>query len=290
MTAPPGFTLSNQIVIPSIGFGTFQINGDTVKDVVKNALLAGYRHIDTASAYLNEAEVGEAISESGLDRKNIFIANKLWNTNRGYDKAIKAFRRTLKILKVDYLDLYLIHWPASYKLYDNWKEINADTWRAFETLYRDGYIKAIGVSNFTPFYLRPLLEIAEIIPHVNQIEYHPGQTQAETVAYCKNLDIQIEAWSPLGAGKMLQKPELQNIAEKYHKSVAQICIRWCLQNGIVALPKSVTPDRIRENISVFDFELAEDDMALIDALPYFGGSGLTPDDFEANLKGAPNDQ
>jgi diketogulonate reductase-like aldo/keto reductase len=170
-------------------------------------------------------------------------------------------------------------------MYDNWREINSETWRAFEILYRDGYIKAIGVSNFTPFYLYALLETAQIVPMVNQIEYHPGRTQAETVALCRDNAIQVEAWSPLGSGRVLGRPELQDIAKKYNKSAAQICIRWCLQNGIVPVPKSAAPDRMKENISVFDFELFPEDMIRIDTLPDFGGSGLDPDNFETSQQG-----
>jgi diketogulonate reductase-like aldo/keto reductase len=285
MNVLPCFTLSNQIKIPSVGYGTWQIpGGDETETAIKNALYAGYRHIDTAAAYGNDFSVGEAISTSDIDRKDLFIANKLWNTKRGYDTALKAFMQTLKRLKLTYLDLYLIHWPASPKLYENWKEINSETWRAFETLYRDGYVKAIGVSNFTPSYLQALLDTAQIMPMVNQIEYHPGQTQTKTVSFCNDRAIQVEAWSPLGSGRMLQKKELQDIAKKYNKSAAQICIRWCLQNGILPLPKSTSPERIKENITVFDFEISQEDMTFIDTLPYFGGSGNNPDDFELNLQ------
>jgi diketogulonate reductase-like aldo/keto reductase len=279
------YTLSNKVRIPSIGYGTWKIpNGDETCNAIHNALYAGYRHIDAAAIYGNESGIGQAIKESGIDRKDIFITNKLWNTKRGYDKAIRAFKKSLKYFNLDYFDLYLFHWPASYKVYSDWKEINNDTWRAFETLYNDGLVRAIGVCNFTPFYLHPVLETAKIIPMINQIEYHPGQTQIETVTFCKSFAIQIEAWSPLGSGKIFQNVQLNNIAQKYHKSVAQICIRWCLQRNILPIPKSVTPERIKENIAVYDFELSSDDMTNIDSIPYFAGSGANPDDFEVNSR------
>jgi diketogulonate reductase-like aldo/keto reductase len=281
------FVLPNGLRIPSIAYGTWQIPAGTeTESAVKEALRAGYRHIDTAAAYGNDFSAGEAIAAGGFDRfdrRDIFIANKLWINKRGYDNTLKAFRQTLKRMYLDYLDLYLIHWPASYKLYDNWKKLNLDTWRAFETLYKDGFIKAIGVSNFTPFYLEPLIEGAEIKPMVNQIEYHPGQKQGETVFLCTKNDILVEAWSPLGSGRILQREELCAVAKKYDKSAAQVCIRWCLQKNILPIPKSKNPERIRQNREVFDFTLSPDDLSLIDGLPYFGGSGNNPDDFELGL-------
>ena len=192
---------------------------------------------------------------------------------------MSAFERTVGKLGVDYLDLYLIHWPASKKQYENPDEINLDTWRAMTELYKAGRIKAIGVSNFKPHHLAPLME-TEVAPMVNQIEYHPGYAQAQTVEFCKKNGIALEAWSPLGSGRVLSDPELSRIAAKYGKSVAQICIRWCLQNGVIALPKSVTASRIGENLEVFDFELAAEDMTFIDSMGEVGYSGLVPDEVE----------
>ena len=207
----------------------------------------------------------------------LFVTGKLWNTERGYDKTIAAFEKTLQDLDTDYLDLYLIHWPASPRQYSNWREINSETWRALETLYDQGKIRAIGVSNFGVSHLEALLEDCRISPMVNQIEVHPGQNQTEIVDFCRDHDILVEAWSPLGTGRMLANPVLNEIGEAHDKSAAQVCIRWLLQRGILPLPKSVTPHRIAENIDVFDFELTDEDMNRINEIPYFGGSGLDPD-------------
>ncbi|MDR2370143.1 MAG: aldo/keto reductase [Treponema sp.] len=288
MSVPRSFTLANRLQIPSTGYGTWQIPfGEETEKAVGSALAAGFRHIDTAAAYGNDFSVAAAVNSSGIARKDIFISGKLWINKRGYDAALKAFKQTLKRFNMDYLDLFLIHWPAAPKVYENWKELNDDTWRAFQTLYNDGLVRAVGVSNFTPFYLAPLLEKAEIVPMVNQIEYHPGFMQKETAAFCQGVGILIEAWSPLGSGRILMRKELLNIAEKYGRSSAQICIRWCLQNGVLPISRSVNPERIKENAAVFDFELPHEDMAVINALPDFGGSGDNPDDFEANLKETP---
>ena len=269
------FKLKNGVNIPCIGFGTWQTpDGDVAVSSVKAALQAGYRHIDTAAVYNNEKGVGQAIAGSGIGREELFITTKLWNNMRGYETTLKAFDESMKKLGLEYLDLYLIHWPATKS--DGDKK-NAETWKAFEKLYKEGVIKAIGVSNFLEHHLKPLMENAEIMPMVNQIEYHPGQMQADIIKFCKSNNILVEAWSPLGTGRMLNNLDLKKIAKKYNKSVAQICIRWCLQNNTLPLPKSVTPERIIENANVFDFSIAQDDMHLINNMPYIGGSGLHPD-------------
>ena len=272
------FFLSNGIGIPCVGFGTWQIpDGETAVESVKAAISAGYRHIDTAAAYGNEQSVGEGIRQSGIKRSEIFVTSKLWNNNRGYEPALKAFERTLNDLRMDYLDLYLIHWPAARGNPKEWQKINLDTWRAFEKLYKEGRIKAVGLSNFWTPHLEPVMREAEIKPMVNQIEFHPGQTQPEVLSYCKENKILVEAWSPLGSGKLIDNARLLEIAKKYKKSVAQLCIRWCLQNDVLPLPKSVTPSRIKENARVFDFNISQEDMAALNALPYLVGSGLNPD-------------
>ncbi len=272
--------LSNGIGLPCVGFGTWQTpDGETAVASVKCALEAGYRHIDTAAIYRNEESVGEAIKQSGLDRSEIFVTSKVWNKCRGYDMVMSAFERSMSKLKLDYLDLYLIHWPAVAKHYDNWKEVNLDTWRGLCELYKSGQVKAIGVSNFKPHHLEPLMD-SEIIPMVDQIEFHPGFMQKETVDFCKKNNITVEAWSPLGTGRVLTNETLAAIAQKYSKSVAQLCIRWCMQNATVPLPKSVTPSRIIENANVFDFVISDEDMAAINALENFGGSGLDPDNVD----------
>ena len=274
------YKLANGVNIPCIGYGTWQTpNGDVAYDSVKCALDAGYRHIDTAAIYRNEESVGAAVRESGIDRKEIFVTSKVWNKCRGYDMVMSAFERTMSKLGLEYLDLYLIHWPAVAKHYDNWKEVNLDTWRGLTELYKSGKVKAIGVSNFLPHHLEVLME-TEVAPMIDQIEFHPGFMQKETVDFCKKNGITVEAWSPLGTGKMLTNETLMSIAAKYNKSVAQLCIRWCVQHGILPLPKSVTPSRIAENADVFDFVISDEDMALIDAMEYFGGSGFDPDNVD----------
>lgn len=272
------FELNNGVSIPPIGFGTWQTpDGETAVEAIKCAINAGYRHIDAAAVYANEASVGKGIKDSGIDREELFITSKVWNTERGYEKTLSAFQKTIDDLQVDYLDLYLIHWPASENQFANWKEINTETWRAMEELYRDGKIRAIGVSNFLPHHLQALMENATVLPAINQIEFHPGFMQQECVSFCKDNNIQVEAWSPLGTGKMLNNETLKAIAIKYNKSVAQLCIRWVLQNDVLPLPKSITTSRIIENIDVDDFEISEEDMQTINAMEYCGGSGLHPD-------------
>ncbi|MDD3414703.1 MAG: aldo/keto reductase [Lachnospiraceae bacterium] len=257
------FSLSNGYKIPCIGFGTWQIpDGKIAVNAVKEAVRCGYRHIDTAAIYGNEVGVGQGIAECEVSREELFITSKVWKTECGYKKTMQAFKETCTDLGVDYLDLYLIHSPASQNQFKNWEEINLDTWKAMTELYQSGKIKSIGVSNFGVHHLKALME-TEVKPMVNQIEYHPSQMQDDTVAYCKSNDILVEAWSPLGKGKMLTNETLMTIAEKYKKSVAQICIRWILQNGLLPLPKSVTPSRMEENTFVFDFELSHEDMVTI---------------------------
>lgn len=271
------FKLINGYEIPCIGFGTWQIeDGVSAENAVAEAIKSGYRHIDTAAAYRNEQSVGKAVRECGISREELFITTKAWNSQRGYDNIMQAFDKSMKLLGLDYLDLYLIHWPASKNQYDNWNEINLSTWKALTELYKAGRIKSIGVSNFKPHHLKSLLE-TEVAPMVNQIEFHPGQMQKETLELCRKNNILVEAWSPLGSGRMLRNDTLKEIAGKYGKSVAQLCIRWCLQNGTLPLPKSQTASRIKENTDVFDFEISAEDMALINNMEYFDGSGYDPD-------------
>lgn len=271
------FKLSNGKQIPCIGYGTWQIKDEeTAAGVVKEAIMMGYRHIDTAAVYGNEEAVGKGIHSVEIPREELFITGKLRNTKRGYQNAVNEFNDTLDKLGLDYLDLYLIHWPASRHRFADWEQINLDTWKAFTDLYYEGKIKAIGVSNFMPHHLEALIS-TEIVPMVNQIEFHPGQFQKETLEFCQNHHILVEAWSPLGTGKMLSNEFLVKLAEKYDKSTAQICLRWCYQHEVVPLPKSVTLSRMLENLNIFDFEIEECDMKQIDRMPYFGGSGLHPD-------------
>ncbi|MBQ2297284.1 MAG: aldo/keto reductase [Ruminiclostridium sp.] len=274
------YTLSNGVAIPWVGFGTWQTpDGQVAADSVKAALAAGYRHIDTASIYKNETGVGQGIRESGVPREEIFVTTKIWNNKRGYEKTRESVEKSLERLGLDYLDMVLIHWPAAPHRVENWEELNQSTWQALTDLYKEGKIRAIGVSNFKPHHLKALLE-AEVKPMVNQIELHPGMTQQETVDLCKEHGILLEAWSPLGCGRLLDHPFLGELAAKYGKSVAQVCIRWCLQKGFLPLPKSVTPSRILDNTKVFDFVLSDEDMAAMDAMENVGWSGLDPDEVD----------
>lgn len=270
--------LSNGVMMPSIGFGTWQIpDGSATEEMVSFALKNGYSLIDTAARYGNEKGIGAAIRASGIPREQIFVTSKVWNRDRGYEKTKIAFLKTLSNLRLDYLDLYLIHWPANKKQFSNADEINMETWRAITEFYEEGKVRAIGVANFLPHHLDVLMQ-TKVKPMVDQIEYHPGWLQTETVRYCQEHGIAIEAWSPLGCGKILKDPRLISIASHYGKSTAQLCIRFAMQNGIIPLPKSSTKARILENIDTSDFEISDIDMAEIKALGDFSGSGFNPDE------------
>lgn len=269
--------LSNGVGIPCLGFGTWKTPAEQATASVLHALEAGYRHIDTATAYNNESAVGAAIASSGIARKDIFLTSKLWNPHQGYQSTLDAFERSLEWLQTDYLDLYLIHWPHDRKYFDNWEEMNCETWRAFEKLYKEGRIRAIGVSNFRPRHLDNLLTHCEIAPMVDQVEVHPGMPQEEILEYCRMHHMVVEGWSPLATGKIFSVPEMQEMSQKYGKTVAQLCLRWCVQRGVIPLPKSVTPSRIIENTQIFDFELEQGDMERISGLTACGWSGLDPD-------------
>ncbi len=277
------FILSDGTKIPCIGYGTWQTPSDgTTKECVKNAIEAGYRHIDTAFAYGNEAEVGEGMKASGVKREDIFLTTKHWVTSRGYEKTIEAVETSLKLLNTDYLDLYLIHWPCVEKCSAQWEEINADTWRGFEKMHKDGKIKTLGVSNFQRKHIDSLLKHAEIKPTVNQLEFHPGFTQWETVEYMQSLDILVEAWSPLGSGAVLNNETLAKLSEKYGKSTAQLCVKFALQCGVLPLPKSTNPERMKLNAEIFDFEIEENDISLLKNLSLCGFSGFSPEDAPAD--------
>ncbi|WP_248399281.1 aldo/keto reductase [Bizionia sp. M204] len=246
---------------------------------IKNALNIGCRMFYTAAKYDNEKEVGKAINESGVDRKEIIITTKLWRENLGYEEAKKAFNISLKKLGLDYTDLYLIHWPANAKNYKDWQKTNADSWRAMEELQADGKIKSIGVSNFWQEHLEALFQTANIIPAINQIEFHPGYWQSELVKFCKKNTIAVESWSPLARGKVFGNELLQSIARKHNKSVAQICLRWITQHETIVIPKSNTLKRIEDNINIFDFKLSEAEMKQINELPEMGFSGELPNNW-----------
>lgn len=272
------YTLSNNVKIPVIGFGTWQTpNDDTGVNAVLSALKAGYRHIDTAQGYGNESAVGKAVKLSGIPRGDIFITSKLTNSMHGYDNTMTSFEKTLRDLGTDYVDMFLIHWPNPLQYRETWQQTNAETWKAFEELYEAGKIRAIGISNFRRHHIDELMKTAKIPPAVNQIRLCPGDTQDDLVAYCKERDILLEAYSPLGTGKIFSVPQMRETAEKYGKSIAQICIRWSLQNGFLPLPKSVNSDRITENLDVFGFELSDEDMKMIAGLTGCVGFSNDPD-------------
>ncbi|MDR1298653.1 MAG: aldo/keto reductase, partial [Oscillospiraceae bacterium] len=261
------YTLGNGVKIPCVGFGTWQApDGEVAVAAVREAIAAGYRHIDTAEMYENEVSVGRAVRESGVARSELFITSKLANPAHGYDATVAAFEGTMSKLGLDYIDLFLVHWPNPAATRDIWKEANAGTWRAFEEFYASGRARSIGVSNFRPHHFDALLETAKVTPHVNQILLCPGETQDSVRAYCDARNILLEAYSPLGTGRALTDPVLLSIAEKYSKTPAQVCINWSLRHGWLPLPKSVTPSRIRENADVFGFDLPDDDDAAIASL------------------------
>jgi len=276
--------ISNGVKMPCVGYGTWQTpDGEVTRNCVYEAIKAGYRHIDTAAAYGNEASVGQGVRDAGVAREELFLTTKHWISDRGYEKTIAACEESLRKMGTDYLDLYLIHWPAVKRIADNWEEINAETWRGFEKLYKDGKIRAIGVSNFLPMHLESLKKNSTIAPMVNQIEFHPGYIQPEVVDYCKKEGITLQAWSPLGSGAVLNDAFLAEMAAKYNKNVAQLCIRYALQNGIVPLPKSTNPQRIADNMKVFDFTITDEDMAAIAAMAELGYSGYYPEDAPADF-------
>lgn len=271
-------TLNNGIEMPRVGLGVFRVeNSSELVNAVKVAIKNGYRSIDGAAIYGNEEAMGEGIregiKESGISREDLFITSKVWNADLGYESTIAAYEASLKRLDVDYLDLYLIHWPVEGK----YKE----AWRALEYLYKEGRVKAIGVSNFQVHHLQDLLKDAEIKPVINQIELHPYLSQEKVREFCKENDIQVEAWSPLMAGNgLLENDILKEIAKKYNKTTAQVVLRWDLQNQVITIPKSTNEGRLVENIDIFGFNLSNDDMDRIDSLNKDLRVGPDPDNFD----------
>lgn len=265
-------TLHNGVKMPWLGLGVWRVSeGNEVESAVKAAIRAGYRSIDTAAIYKNEEGVGKAIKESGVSREELFVTTKVWNADQGYDSTLVAFEKSRKKLGLEYIDLYLVHWPVKGKF--------KDTWKALEKLYHDGVVRAIGVSNFQIHHLQDVMADCTIKPMVNQVEYHPLLIQRELLAFCKENQIQMEAWSPLMQGN-LDQPLLHELSQKYGKSPAQIVLRWDLQNGVVTIPKSITESRIIENADIFDFELSAEDMEKISGLNQNKRFGPDPDNFD----------
>ncbi|MDX2561112.1 aldo/keto reductase [Streptomyces sp. TX20-6-3] len=271
MSHLPTVTLNNGVEIPQLGFGVFQVPDDETTAAVGHALQAGYRSLDTAAIYGNEAGVGRALADSGIARDELFVTTKLWNADQGYDSTLRAFDDSLATLGLDHVDLYLIHWPAPAR------DLYVDTWRAIEKLVADGRVRAAGVSNFQPAHLKRLLDSSGLVPAVNQIELHPALQQRELRELHAAHSIATEAWSPLAQGAVLAEPAIVDIAARHGKSPAQVVLRWHLQLGNVVIPKSVTPARIRENIDVFDFALSAEEMAALGALDRGLRTGPDPD-------------
>lgn len=267
------YQLENGVRLPEIAFGTWKLPAqEETTQIIQDAIEVGYRYFDTAKSYGNEINIGKGIKASKINRKDAIIAGKLWNDDR--NRVMEACEETIHKLDCDYLDVYLMHWPASKAVHEDWKEINVKVWKDMEKLLEMGMVKTIGVCNFKVNQLEDLLAKISIKPMINQIEFHPGFMQKEIVDYCKCQKILVEAWSPLGSGKMLKKEELKQIANKYQKDIAKICIKWCLQNQVLPIPKSEDKERMKSNLEVSDFEITKEDMEYLNQLPYLGGSGL----------------
>ena len=267
--------LSNGVKMPNLAFGTFKVNeGDDVQ-VILDAIEAGYRHFDTAAFYNTEEALGKAIKKSGIPREEFFVTTKVWKTYMGYEGAKKSFEESLEKLDMDYVDLLLIHWPRPDEKSD-WKKLDIETWKAFEEIYKEGRAKAIGVSNFLNHHMQNILDNCEVVPMVNQIEFHPGYIQKDVVDFDKEHGIVVEAWSPLGRERVFKDELLNKLAQKYGKSVAQICLAFALQMDVVPLPKSSSAERMKQNMDI-DFELEEEDFEKIVNMEETGWSGLDPD-------------
>lgn len=269
--------LSNGIAIPHVGCGTWTYDDATAETNVRMAIDAGYRLVDTAEYYGNETGVGRAVRGCGIHRSELMVTSKLWKSNCSYEKAKESFFRSLDRFGLDYLDVYLIHWPVVEKDDPAWRERNAETWHALEELYEEGLIRAIGVSNFMPRHLQPLMEMAKICPMIDQVEFHPGFAQFEIRDFCRNAGIVMQAWSPFGRGEVFDNSVVREIAAVYGVSPAQVCLRWLLQNGLNPVTKSANPQRLRQNLEIGGFELSDADMKRMDEIEFFGRLGYNPE-------------
>lgn len=271
------YTCSNGVKIPCVFYGTYKAAEGNTAAIITKAIEAGYRAFDTASFYETETYLGQAIKESKIPREEFFLTSKVWKDEMGYNETKEAFARTLENLNTDYLDLYLIHWPLPTPGYPKWKELDAETWRAMEELYEEGKIRALGLSNFLPHHIEPLLSTAKVKPMVNQLEIHPGYSQEAATNYCKSHGMLVQAWSPIGRTRVLQDALILELAAKYKVSPAQICLRYILQKEIIPLPKSSSLERMKENLDIFSFTISKEDMYRIDTMPQTGWSGEHPD-------------
>lgn len=271
------YTLNNGMKIPCMGFGTYKAAAGNDAQILKMAIEAGYRYFDTASFYQMEDFLGQAVKESQIPREDFFIVSKLWKSEMGYENTKKALEETLKRLQMEYLDLYLIHWPRPSEEYVNWKELDIETWRAMEELQMEGKIRGLGVSNFLPHHLENILQNCRVKPVVDQLELHPGYMQPSAVQYCKEHDIWMQAWSPIGRGRVFENQLITELTGKYGVSPAQICLRFLIQNDIIPIPKSSSIERMKENMDVFGFEIEQEDMYRIASMPQCGWSGEYPD-------------
>ncbi|MDD2971078.1 MAG: aldo/keto reductase [Lachnospiraceae bacterium] len=271
------YQLNNGLQIPCMGFGTYNAKDGDNREIIGTAIKAGYRYFDTASLYGTERDLGAAIRESGIPREEFFIVSKVWIDEMGYEEVKKAFAASLERLQMDYLDLYLIHWPRKSEDDTEWKKRLTMTWLAMEELYDTGKVRGLGLSNFLPHHIEVLMHNAKIKPVVDQLEIHPGYSQEAAVAYCKANNIQVQAWSPIGRSALLTNPYMMSLAEKYHVSVAQLCLRFLIQKGIIPLPKASTMERMKQNQDVFGFDISEEDMWILTCMPQNLWLGEHPD-------------
>ena len=267
------FTLNNGLKIPAIGFGTYKAGLDSI---IK-ALEEGYRYFDTASYSGNEGDISRALIRTGIKREEVFIASKIWKSDMGYENTLKAFSQTLENLGSEYADVIMIHWPRPNLNDEEWKALDLETWRAMEYLYSKGKIKALGLSNFLPYHAENIFSRCEVMPSVAQFEFHPGHTQAFALEYYRQKGIQVQAWSPMGRRRVLDDVLIRELAGKYHVTPAQICVRFCIQEGVMPLPKASSPERMRENLACMDFVIDDEDMSRIENMPPLGWSGEHPD-------------
>ncbi|MBQ6981481.1 MAG: aldo/keto reductase [Synergistaceae bacterium] len=265
--------LNNGLTIPAIGFGTYKSELESIV----SALEGGYKYLDTASYYGNERDISMALEQTGVKREEVFIASKIWRSDMGYDSTMKSFSRTLENLRTDYLDVLMIHWPRPNLELREWKALDLETWRAMEDLHSKGKIRALGLSNFLPYHSENILAHCRVRPSIAQLEFHAGHTQAFALEYYRREGIQVQAWSPIGRGRVLADELIIELAGKYHVTPAQVCIRFCIQEGVMPLPKASTPERLRENLECLDFEIDDEDISRIENMPPMGWSGEHPD-------------